>query len=276
MKRSFKLFLVGLMALMLTLSIAGCGGNNATARPSVDVGQVESGEKHVSEFDQMLEAQADYTGSFSVTDNAGYSYEIEYAITDPKGTIDTTKGKPGNVGVIVEAPTIELSITNTTTGKEAPGIRGIQVCALYPFETTLNALFERGFIKEDLLSQYRRTYIPLALSDGIDYMEYVFSLGFSDSFIDFLPEEKKTASDYNAMGSIKMKHSMTGDTLQLDECPESNAGELLQLFESPKGYAFYLANTIAIENGVNLTGADSYIGETSFQNSRHQVFYVVQ
>jgi hypothetical protein len=39
---------------------------------------------------------ADFSGVFSIKNSDGYSYDIEYNITNPKATLDTTKGKGQN------------------------------------------------------------------------------------------------------------------------------------------------------------------------------------
>lgn len=60
-------------------------------------------------------------GSFDHTNRDGYTYRVEYAI-DPDITIDSSEGKPGYVGLSLDFSNSMVTVTNTTSGKRAPGV----------------------------------------------------------------------------------------------------------------------------------------------------------
>lgn len=60
-------------------------------------------------------------GAFDYVDGDGYSYHIEYDV-NPDITIDSSEGKPGFVGLNIDFSDSSVTVTNTTSGKKAPGI----------------------------------------------------------------------------------------------------------------------------------------------------------
>jgi alpha-tubulin suppressor-like RCC1 family protein len=71
------------------------------------------------------------SGEFDIADSDGYSYHITYQFTKPTIKIDTTVGKPGELGVKVVVPDGNITVTNTTPGKKAPYPR-LEFLPLYP------------------------------------------------------------------------------------------------------------------------------------------------
>lgn len=78
--------------------------------------------------------------SYTFVDEDGYTYDVSVKGLDMTTSIDTTKGKPGTVMLQYSiADTATFTITNTTSGKEAPAGGGFG--NVYPlFDTNLCAL----------------------------------------------------------------------------------------------------------------------------------------
>ena len=72
-----------------------------------------------------------FNGNFDYTDMDGYSYHFEYSAKLPSATVDTTVGKPGEVGIVQDPLSMSVTITNTTPGKKAP-LPTIKFILLYP------------------------------------------------------------------------------------------------------------------------------------------------
>jgi hypothetical protein len=72
-----------------------------------------------------------FNGKFDFTDSDGYSYHLEYTAVLPSVALDTTEGKPGEVGVKRTPLILNAAITNTTPGKKAP-LPAVRFNLLYP------------------------------------------------------------------------------------------------------------------------------------------------
>ncbi|PJM74952.1 hypothetical protein [Bifidobacterium simiarum] len=59
--------------------------------------------------------------SYTITSNEGYTYDVSINGLDMRASIDTEQGKPGTVTIDSwVADTLDITIANTTPGKEAP------------------------------------------------------------------------------------------------------------------------------------------------------------
>lgn len=81
-------------------------------------------------------------GSFDLTDFNGYSYNISYVVNGkPTVNVDTTVGKPGELGVQIIWPSYSLTVTNTTPGKRAPVPDLDSLIFLYP-KSSISSIVE--------------------------------------------------------------------------------------------------------------------------------------
>jgi hypothetical protein len=73
-----------------------------------------------------------FRGQFDYSDSSGYTYTIQYSIELPVASVDTTLGKPGEVGITITWPSPTVTVTNTTPGKRAPVPDPGTISLLYP------------------------------------------------------------------------------------------------------------------------------------------------
>lgn len=126
MKRVKILFF---MILLLMLVLSGCADDTSNSGQPVTYGDPLPGseewnEKHPEpepEPEPVVDEQAiaeGRIGEMDLIDKDGYTWHVSWDISQ-SFTKDTTKGKPGEVGVNVNLAGT-CTITNTTQGKEAP------------------------------------------------------------------------------------------------------------------------------------------------------------
>lgn len=107
------------------------------------IADVEDFESIVVEYDaatdrlvfawDAVEVLNPFKGEFDITDKYGYTYHIEYDIEKPVADVDTTRGKPGEVGVTFKVPNPHMTVTNTTQGKKAPWPYSLEsIYLIYP------------------------------------------------------------------------------------------------------------------------------------------------
>lgn len=119
-------------------------------------------------------------GSFDLTDPDGYSYHVEYNI-DPTITIDSSRGKPGMVGLSLDFTDSWVKVENTTPGKEAPGI-SFKCSPLYPI-----ALFESWIAERDNWDEcvlFGPTASPISAPEEAVTMDFVEGIAYSQDYID--------------------------------------------------------------------------------------------
>lgn len=120
-------------------------------------------------------------GSFDLTDPDGYSYHVEYSI-DPTITIDSSRGKPGMVGLNVDFTGSWMRVENTTPGKEAPGI-SFKCSPLYPI-----ALFESWIAERDNREEcalFGPMASPVSAPEGGEAtIDFVEGIAYSQDYID--------------------------------------------------------------------------------------------
>ena len=77
--------------------------------------------RKLADAQRAVELRQPGEGSFTYTDWDGYIYRIDYNL-NPAITVDTTEGKPGQVGLYFDFTDCSVTLTNTTPGKKAPGM----------------------------------------------------------------------------------------------------------------------------------------------------------
>ena len=77
--------------------------------------------RKLADAQRAVELRQPGEGSFTYTDWDGYTYRIDYNL-NPAITVDTTEGKPGQVGLYYDFTDCFVTLTNTTPGKKAPGM----------------------------------------------------------------------------------------------------------------------------------------------------------
>lgn len=93
--------------------------------------EVEIARGQKAEDDKERQAR---TNTFTVTTRNGYSYRVTYELAKEPAvyaSIDTSEGKPGYAKVAVEMNSNSWSVTNTTSGKKAPCLKGLLLHPLY-------------------------------------------------------------------------------------------------------------------------------------------------
>lgn len=120
-------------------------------------------------------------GSFDLTNPDGYSYHVEYSI-DPTIAVDTSKGKPGMVGLSLDFTDSWVTVENTTPGKEAPGIF-FRCSPLYSIALFESWIAERD--NRDACALFGPTTSPVSAPEGGEAtLDFVENIAFSQDYID--------------------------------------------------------------------------------------------
>jgi predicted small lipoprotein YifL len=120
------------VALMMVVVLAGCGRSPLMEDRGLDDDnnnyerESESDTKETLAEEQTTPSAETVRGEFDFTTKEGYSYHVSYDIMQPF-SIDTTEGKPGEVGLRVDFKESIVKVKNTTPGKKAPGVYHICV-----------------------------------------------------------------------------------------------------------------------------------------------------
>lgn len=93
----------------------------ATKKLKAAAATYDAAAQKLSDAQGMVELRKPGEGSFTYTDWDGYTYRIDYNL-NPEITVDTTEGKPGQVGLYFDFSGCSVTLTNTTPGKKAPGM----------------------------------------------------------------------------------------------------------------------------------------------------------
>lgn len=93
----------------------------ATERLEAASGDYGAAARKLADAQRAVELRQPGEGSFTYTDWDGYTYRIDYNL-NPAITVDTTEGKPGQVGLYFDFSGCSVTLTNTTPGKKAPGM----------------------------------------------------------------------------------------------------------------------------------------------------------
>lgn len=93
----------------------------ATERLEAAADAYEAATQELSDAQGAVELRKPGEGSFTYTDWDGYTYRIDYSL-NPAITVDSTEGKPGQVGLYFDFSGCSVTLTNTTPGKKAPGM----------------------------------------------------------------------------------------------------------------------------------------------------------
>ncbi|WP_143786029.1 hypothetical protein [Olsenella sp. An290] len=93
----------------------------ATERLEAASDDYEAAARKLADAQRAVELRQPGEGSFTYTDWDGYTYRIDYDL-NPAITVDSTEGKPGQVGLYFDFTDCSVTLTNTTPGKKAPGM----------------------------------------------------------------------------------------------------------------------------------------------------------
>lgn len=123
-------------------------------------------------------------GSFTYTDWDGYTYRIDYDL-DPAITVDTTEGKPGQVGLYFDFSNCSVTLTNTTPGKKAPGM-ALALIPLYDLNDFSDfIILDEGGGLEYEVATFGPLSQPVTLEDASaldDISEYAYETRYLNPF----------------------------------------------------------------------------------------------
>lgn len=164
----------------------------------------ETSEKLVEATEQLVAAADDYgaaarkladaqravelrqpgEGSFTYTDWDGYTYRIDYDL-NPAITVDTTEGKPGQVGLYFDFSNCSVTLTNTTPGKKAPGM-ALALIPLYDLNDFSDfIILDEGGSLEYEVATFGPLSQPVTLEDASaldDIREYAYETRYLNPF----------------------------------------------------------------------------------------------
>ena len=206
-RRSF----LGIGLLGVAAALSGCGSVNShtetstttesVADDTVDEGSQiqESDTEQPADYDDEPDAKQDaYVGSFDYVDRDGYSYHIDCSL-NPSISTDSADGKPGYVGLYMDFTDCSVTLTNTTSGKRAPGITFL----IYPLYTS--------DMREMTGSDNASTFTG---SDGIEYVDPFTNAPTPDTYERMRIYAGEPYSNYGTTGISD------GDELQPNESRE--------------------------------------------------------
>ncbi len=123
-------------------------------------------------------------GSFTYTDWDGYTYRIDYDL-NPAITVDTTEGKPGQVGLYFDFSNCSVTLTNTTPGKKAPGM-ALALIPLYDLNDFSDfIILDEGGSLEYEVATFGPLSQPVTLEDASaldDIREYAYETRYLNPF----------------------------------------------------------------------------------------------
>lgn len=123
-------------------------------------------------------------GSFTYTDWDGYTYRIDYDL-NPAITVDTTEGKPGQVGLYFDFSNCSVTLTNTTPGKKAPGM-ALALIPLYDLNDFSDfIILDEGGSLEYEVANFGPLSQPVTLEDASaldDIREYAYETRYLNPF----------------------------------------------------------------------------------------------
>ena len=146
--------------------------------------------------------QGAYVGSFDYVDSDGYSYRIDCALS-PSISTDPADGKPGYVGVYMDFTDCSVTLTNTTSGKRAPGV-SLSLHPIYPSDM-------EGMMGENNKSGSVRKF---AGPDGVEYVDPISNIVDPNTYAVM---EIYVGEPYNNYGASGIA---AGDELQPNESRE--------------------------------------------------------
>jgi hypothetical protein len=253
--------------------LGGCGEKTNAAPPQddptssqditerIDTPPATGTDSGSSTQDPPKTSAADYSGVIHLEDNKGYTYDVQYEITNPVGSIDTTKGEPGKVQVDVETPVVKATIINTTSGKEAPALRFL----LTPYYTAeeLSAIGVRG-----------RTLTLNDLAGEFEVVEkHVYGV-YIGTFI-----SGRDRPDPLGVGQSKVAEVGIPD-IDIDlrlVLLESDAQRAIDILSNPSGYILYgTSSSVIPDETLFLSGGQRSLGileESSI--AKYNVFCVI-
>ena len=187
-----------------------------------------------------------FNSEFDITNDVGYSWHIEYSIKKPTATVDTTVGIPGEVGLTVTYPSPKVVITNTTSGKKAPGPNLVNLHLIFPegslskigmtvktLQTADNRTFEYdnalfvsawslndGLFSDNLITEcefdvgesIERKYPFLEGSEGSKEEQYFISEDIKDLFLETMTEKVAGVAISCSKDITEVKSSSSGNT----------------------------------------------------------------
>lgn len=134
--------------------------------------------RKLADAQRAVELRQPGEGSFTYTDWDGYTYRIDYNL-NPAITVDTTEGKPGQVGLYFDFTDCSVTLTNTTPGKKAPGM-ALSLIPLYnvsDFSDLLGEIDNREMETFGPLSQ------PMAFSEPPTRSE-TYGIAYESRYVD--------------------------------------------------------------------------------------------
>ena len=212
--------------------------------------------RKLADAQRAVELRQPGEGSFTYTDWDGYTYRIDYSL-NPAITVDSTEGKPGQVGLYCDFSGCSVTLTNTTPGKKAPGM-ALSLIPLYNVSDFSDfIILDEGSSLEYEVATFGPLSQPVTLEDESalgDMREYAYETRYLNPF-DY---ESKCNPDYGEVFrqsfSALTASKVSGGTMY-------NAGDDLEVGEAREMLCQFGSshNTISVQKQVVGNISEGYV-----------------